>query len=72
MASPSVNTGARVDPDLLERARRTAFWTPGLTLRALLEEGLRRECEKLERRSNEGQPFPPCRGPLRYGRKPSG
>ncbi len=55
-----------VEPALVERAKREAFWTPGLTLSALVEEALRRE---LARREEErgGEKLPDRTGPLKEG-----
>lgn len=54
--------------DLIERARNTVYWTPGLTLSALLTEGLTLAIKKREKRHNEGQPFPKRTGPVKTGR----
>ena len=35
--------------DLMERAKNAAYWTPGLTLARLAEEGIRDELERLEK-----------------------
>lgn len=35
--------------DLMERAKNASYWTPGLTLAALAEAGIRAEVERLEK-----------------------
>ncbi len=55
----------RMDPDLLEKARSVAYWTPGLTFSHLVETALRTYLEGWER--EHGTPGPP-EGPLREGR----
>ena len=55
----------RMDPDLLDRAKAMAYWTPGLTLSRLIEDSLRRHLEALEKEKGSPAPAP---GPLRYGR----
>jgi hypothetical protein len=50
---------------VLDRARDAAFWTPGVSLSALIEQGLRGEVARLE--AERGEPFPPRRGPLKPG-----
>lgn len=54
------------EADLLERAKRVAFWTPGLTLSGLVEEAIRREVERRE--ADRGEPFPDRTGDLPKGR----
>ncbi len=54
--------------DLIERARNTVYWTPGLTLSALLTEGLTLAIQKREKRDNRGKPFPKRTGPVKTGR----
>ena len=55
--------------ELLERARDCVFWTPGLTLAALLEEGLRGVVERLETEQEGGQFKPRSSAKLRAGRQ---
>jgi hypothetical protein len=61
------------DRGLLERARNATFALSGppevLTLTRLLNDALRREVERLERRHQSGSPFPPRPGTLRPGRR---
>lgn len=65
-APRKVVASVRLTPDLLEQAKRAAFWTPGLTLGGLIEESLRRELARLEK--GRGSPFPKRTGQLRSGR----
>jgi hypothetical protein len=51
---------------LVERARTAVFFTPGLTLSALVAAALAHEIGRLEH--ERGQPFPADRGKLRTGR----
>jgi hypothetical protein len=51
---------------LLERARDTVFWTPGLTLTALAGIGLREAISTIERK--HGRPLPHRTQRLRVGR----
>ena len=55
----------RMDPDLMDRAKAMAYWTPGLTLSRLLEESLRKHLEELEKERGKPEPAP---GVLRNGR----
>jgi len=55
----------RMDPELLARAKSMAYWTPGLTLSRIMEEGLRTYLEELEKTHGKQKPAP---GPLRNGR----
>jgi hypothetical protein len=61
------------DRELLERARNAAFALSGppevLTLTRLLNDAMRREVERLERRHKSGRAFPPRPGALRPGRR---
>lgn len=52
--------------DLIEKARDCCFWTPGLTVAALVEDALRAELKKRE--AKRGEPFPSRSGPIRTGR----
>ena len=56
----------RLDPEVLDLAKRAAYWTPGLTLGGLVEEALRRELVRLEK--SRGDAFPKLSGKLRTGR----
>lgn len=58
-----------LDEDVVERAKRAVFWTPGLTLTALVEEALVREVARLE--AERGTPFEPRTGRLTPGRRPT-
>lgn len=57
---------AYVDAEVLEAAKRAAFWTPGLTLSSLATEALRREVARLE--AERGESFPDRTGNLPKGR----
>jgi len=50
---------------LVDRAHSAVYWTPGLTLRRLVEEGLELALARYE--DVPGGPHPPARGPLRTG-----
>lgn len=55
--------------DLMDRAKNAAFWTPGLTLAALAETGIRAEVERMEKKA--GGPFK-SRGAGKLGGRPLG
>lgn len=55
----------RMDPDLIARAKAVAYWTPGMTLSRLMEEGVRTFLEAWE--AEHGKPDPAA-GPLRSGK----
>lgn len=59
------NAQGYIDAAVLDRARNAAYWTPGVSLSALIEQGLRAEIARLE--AERGEPFPPRRGPLKPG-----
>lgn len=63
--TPRTNVQGYIDARVLERARDAAFWTPGVSLSALIERGLRAEIARLE--AERGESFPPRRGPLTPG-----
>ncbi len=46
--SPLERVSTSLPADLMERARNVAFWSPGITLAALLEDGLRGVVERME------------------------
>lgn len=52
--------------DLMERARNCVFWTPGLTMGALAEEGLRHALAAYEKKN--GGPFTQRKANLKGGR----
>jgi post-segregation antitoxin (ccd killing protein) len=52
--------------DLLDRAKNAVYWTPGLTLAALAEEGLKRVVERIEKQ--RGSSFPHRKEELKGGR----
>jgi post-segregation antitoxin (ccd killing protein) len=45
-----------IPPELLERARNAVYWSHGLTLAKIVEQGLIKEIDRLEK--NHGKPFP--------------
>ncbi len=51
---------------LIDRARNACFWTPGLTMAALVEEALERRIAELEKK--RGEPFAKRKGELKTGR----
>ena len=53
-------------PELIERARNTVFWTPGLTLAGLAEDALLKALGRLEKVN--GGPFKERNGQLKAGR----
>jgi hypothetical protein len=54
---------------VINRARDACYWTPGLTMAALVEAALDVEVARLEKKRKE--PFPARKGELRTGRPPS-
>ncbi len=52
--------------DLLERARNIVYWTPGITMVSLAEEGLKMVLERFEK--ERGSSFPHRREELKSGR----
>jgi len=61
-----VNT--TISPKLLERLRDAAYWTPGASVSSIVEEGVRREVERMEKEN--GGRFKPRKGRLQTGRRP--
>jgi hypothetical protein len=55
----------RMDPDLMDRAKAMAYWTPGLTPSRLIEVSLQKHLAELEEERGKPKPAP---GPLRNGR----
>lgn len=53
--------------ELIERARDTVYWTPGLTLNRLAEIAFTSTLECME--ALRGGPLPPRDGPLKVGRQ---
>ena len=51
---------------LIERIKNCAFWTPGLTMAALVEVAVKEKIDKIEKK--RGEPFPKRSGPLTAGR----
>lgn len=54
---------------VINRARDACYWTPGLTMAALVEAALDVEVTRIEKKRKE--PFPARKGELRTGRPPS-
>lgn len=63
--SPKVVVTAKVDASLLDRAKAVAYWTPGMTLSRLVEDGVRAYLEEWEKEHGEPKAAP---GHLRNGR----
>lgn len=60
----------RIDAELLERARNTVWHVgQGLTITDLLEQGLETVLKQLEKKHNNGKPFPPREGEIARSRK---
>jgi hypothetical protein len=57
---------AEIDADLLEDARRVAYWEAGVTLTDLVSDGLRLVTESYRR--ERGAPYPDREGRVRTGR----
>jgi hypothetical protein len=56
--------------DLMERVRNCVFWTPGLTMAEVAEEGIRHSLEAYEKKN--GGPFQPRKHNLKGGRPMKG
>jgi hypothetical protein len=52
----AITVGVSLDPEVLERARNAAYWTPGLTLTDLANHALAAAVDDLEH--ERGHPFP--------------
>ena len=52
--------------NLLDRAKNAVYWTPGLTLASLAEEGLKHVVERIEK--ERGSSFPHRKEELKGGR----
>ena len=57
-----------VPVDLIDRVKNAVYWTPGVTLAGLSEEGLTKAVQRLEKKHNDGEPFPKRKEELRGGR----
>ncbi len=57
-----------VTETLIDRVRNAVYWTPGLTLSALIETAGHDAVDALEKK--QGGAFPPRRGQLQGGRPP--
>ena len=62
---PITTITAKLNAELVERVRRAVYHNPDVTFRDLLERGLRRSVGDLERRRNNGTPFPKRKGALK-------
>lgn len=54
--------------ELVEQARDAAHWVPGVTITALVEQGLYDEIERLKNEYNDGESFSRREVPLKRGR----
>jgi hypothetical protein len=66
MVSNRAQFSVQIDAALVEKVRDAAFWTPGLTMADIVEDGVRRALVALEKKN--GGPFPPRKGKVRTGR----
>jgi len=64
--TPKERATFQLPVDVVERARNAVFWTPGLTMAALMEEALGAHLDRLEKK--RGEPFPRRSGALKMGR----
>ena len=64
--APRGRLTADIDAEILEAARAAVYWTPGLTLAALVEDALAAEVHRRVKR--RGEPFPEREGELTTGR----
>jgi hypothetical protein len=64
--APEARLTLVMQPDLLERVRNAAFWTPGETLAAIGYRGVMAEVLRMEEAN--GGPFPQRTRPNRTGR----
>lgn len=62
----TVSVGITLDAEILDRARNAVFWTPGLTLTSIANQGFAVVLDELER--DRGEPFPARTGRVRSGR----
>ena len=66
MVSNRARFSVQIDAELVERVRDAAFWTPGLTMADVVEDGVRRALVALEKKN--GGPFQPRKGKVKAGR----
>lgn len=59
-----------VKSGLMERLRDAAYLIPGTTMNSIVIEAIERELRRLEKKHNEGEPFPARKGDLPRGRRP--
>ncbi len=57
-----------VPVDLIDRVKNAVYWTPGVTLAGLSEEGLTKAVQRLEKKHNQGKPFAKRKAELKGGR----
>jgi len=57
-----------VPVDLIDRVKNAVYWTPGVTLAGLSEEGLLKAVQRLEKKHNQGKPFAKRKAELKGGR----
>jgi hypothetical protein len=62
----SVQIAVRLAPELVQRMRDAAYFTPGETLTSIVERGATAEIDRLER--ERGEAFPRATAPVRRGR----
>lgn len=69
---PRLRATFQLRQDLLDRLRNVAYWLSGpparLSLTRIVEEGVLRELERLEKVHHKGKPFPQREDELRGGR----
>ena len=66
MVSKRDRFSVQIDGELVERVRNAVFWTPGMTMADLVEDGVRRALTAIEKKN--GGPFPPRKSDLKGGR----
>jgi hypothetical protein len=54
--------------DLIDRLKNAVFWTPGMTMAALVEDAVRQAIDRMEKQ--RGEPFETRTGMVRRGRPP--
>jgi len=67
-APPKERLTVHVPVDLIDRVKNAVYWTPGVTLAGLSEEGLIKAVQRLEKKHNDGKPFPKREAELKGGR----
>lgn len=64
-STPKKTVTGKMDPELIAKAKAVAYWTPGLTFSALMEQSVRAFLEEWEKTHGTPEAAP---GPLRNGR----